>query len=109
MSSDNLNLLPEAPNQAYVAIAAAVVRGLLQIASGVGLGWGAFVSGDQITMIAWGIVMLATLLWSAWQKIRAVRKRELAAVESAVRSAQATQKAGEPVAIAVVDPKTGAI
>ena len=104
MTDNNLNLMPEAPNQAYVAIAAAVVRGLLQIASGLGLGWGAFVSGDQITMLAWAIVMALTLLWSAYQKIKAIRKRELAAVVSAQRSAHATQQAGEPVAGAVVNP-----
>jgi hypothetical protein len=105
MSDETINLLPDAPNQAYVAIAAAFVRGLIQIASGVGMGWGAFVSGEQITMIAWGIVMLGTLIWSAYQKLQSARRRERAAIVSAVRSAEATQAAGTPVAIAVTNPK----
>lgn len=109
MSTDNINLLPEAPNQAYVAIAAAFVRGLLQIASGLGFAWSLGVTGDQVMMAATALVMLGTLLWSAWQKIQSARRREQAAIVSAVRSAEATQQAGTPVAIAVLNPETEAI
>jgi hypothetical protein len=107
MSSDNLNLLPDSPNQAYVAIAAAFVRGLLQIASGLGFAWSLGVTGDQVMMAASALVMLGTLVWSALQKLQSARRRENAAMVSAVRSAEATQAAGTPVAIAVTNPKAG--
>lgn len=107
MSIDNLDLLPKAPNAAYVQIVAALIRGFIQIVSGLGFGWGVFVSGDQITMAATALVMLGTLLWSAWQKLQAERHKQHAAVASALKSAQATAAAGEPVAIPVLDPKKG--
>lgn len=99
-----IDLGSQPPNVLYVKIVASAIRGLLQIASGLGFAWGAWVSGDQATMIATALVMAGTLLWSAWAKIEAVRHTERAAVASAQASAQATVKAGEPVAIAITNP-----
>ncbi|MGD9613862.1 MAG: hypothetical protein AB7H90_01545 [Alphaproteobacteria bacterium] len=104
MSSDDLNLIPKTPDPTYISIAAAVVRGLLQIASGLGFAWALGVTGDQVMMIATALVMLGTLTWSAYQKIQAVRRTRQAAIASAVKSAEATAAAGTPVAIPVLGP-----
>lgn len=74
----------------YVQIATALIRGLLQIASGFGFTWALTVSGSQITMAATAAVMLATLVWAAWQKVQAARAKHEAAVTSA--------KTGAPLA-----------
>lgn len=99
----NLSITP--PDPVYVSIAAGLLRTLLAAAAGVGLGWAAGVTGEQITMLATMITIVVTALWSAYQKIRAHRKRADAAITSAKRSAEATTRAGQPVAIAVIDPK----
>lgn len=101
---DNIDLVPTPPNPTYVSIISALIRGVLQIAAGVGFGWGAFVSGEQITMISAALVMIATLAWSAYQKIQAVRKREHAAIASAVQSAKVSAAAGEPVPVVITHP-----
>lgn len=106
--SDDPGLLPAAPNATYLSIVAAVIRGLLQIASGLGFGWALAVTGDQVTMVATALVMLGTLLWSAYQKIQAVKRTRDAAALSAHLSADASARAGEPVPIAVVATKQGA-
>ena len=100
MSQDNINLLPEAPNPTYVAIAAGVIRGLVQIAAGLGMGWATFVTGDHIMMAASAAVMLAMLFWSAYQKFQVARRARQVAREAAFRSAIATAEAGRPVVIA---------
>ena len=74
-------------NPGYTAVAFALVRGVIQIASGFGFTWALTVSADQTTMIASGLAMLATIGWSAWEKIAAARK--MAAL--AARSQQPTQ------------------
>lgn len=101
----DIDLTVHPPNPTYVSIVAAVIRGVLQIASGLGFAWGAFVSGDQVMMIATAAVMVGTLLWSAYQKIQAMRQKERAAIASAVTSAEATVSAGQPVAIAITNPR----
>ncbi len=99
--TDNNNFLPAVPDPGYVAIALGLVRGLLQIAAGCGFTWAVAVTGDQMAMAASALVMLATLLWSAWQKIKATRRVRQAAVESATRTAAASAYGG-PVPVAVV-------
>lgn len=101
----DLDIAVRPPDPTYVHIVASVIRGLLQIASGLGFAWGAWVTGDQAFMIASAIVMTATMIWSAYQKIIAVRRLHQAALSSAVVSADATNAAGKPVVIAVTDPK----
>lgn len=99
----------EGPDPTYLSIVGGLVRGVLQIASGLGFGWALGVTGDQQTMLATAIVMAGTLAWSGYQKIAALRKRRRAAEQSAVRSAQASSQAGTPVAIAVVNPMPTAL
>jgi hypothetical protein len=85
----------------YLPIMGAVVRGLLQIASGLGFTWALTVSGDQIQMAVTAAAMLATLVWSAWQKIAAIKAARLAEVAAAKASAEATMKAGTPMPVTV--------
>jgi hypothetical protein len=89
--------------QPYLPIVGAVVRGLVQIASGFGFTWALTVTGDQVTMAVSAGFMLATLLWSAWQKIVAIRNARRAEVAAAKASAAATMTAGvaTPVTLTV--------
>jgi threonine/homoserine/homoserine lactone efflux protein len=105
MTIYNDNPLPTTPDPTYLSIAAGLVRGVLQIASGLGFAWAAGVTGDQVMMVASALVMVATLTWSTWQKIQAARTRRAAANQSANQSANATFQAGERVTVAVVNPK----
>jgi len=98
---DVTELSPKPPNPAYVTLLAALIRGSLQILSGIGLGWGAFVSGDQITMAAWATVSLLTFSWTIWQKFQAARRNDKTSVASAVVSAVATDEAKKPTPIVV--------
>ena len=85
----------------YLPILAAVVRGLIQLAAGAGFTWALTVTADQITMAVSAAAMLATLLWSAWQKISAVRAARRAEVAAAKASADATMKAGTAMPVTV--------
>jgi hypothetical protein len=76
-------LVTSTPNASYDEIALALVRGVVQIASGFGFTWALTVSGSQETMIATGLVMIATLVWSTWQKISAARAAHAGSVASA--------------------------
>jgi hypothetical protein len=81
--SDATDFIPATPDPGYVQIAAGVIRGLLQIASGVGFTWALTVNGSQVQMAATAAVMTGTLIWSAWQKFSAARKLHQAALASA--------------------------
>jgi hypothetical protein len=85
----------------YLPIITGVLRGLLQIASGFGFTWALAVTGDQITMAVSAAAMLVTLLWSAWQKITAIRDARIKEVAAAKASAQATMAAGKPTPVTV--------
>ncbi len=87
----------------YLPILAAIIRGLIQIASGFGFTWALTVSGDQITMLTTAAAMLVTLGWSAWQKIAAVKAARTAEVAAAKASAAATLATGKatPVTVAI--------
>lgn len=84
----------------YLPIIGAVIRGLVQIASGFGFTWALAVTGDQITMATTAAAMLATLLWSAWQKVAAIRDSRRAEVAAAKASAAL----GQPVTVTVTSP-----
>lgn len=103
MTDIDTNLTLEPPDPAYVSIVAAFLRGAIQIVAGMGFLAGAY-TDSQIMMAATALVALVTLGWSAYQKLQAAKRRHDAAVQSALRSAAATQAAGTPVAIAVVAP-----
>ncbi len=85
----------------YLPIIGGLVRGVVQIASGLGFTWALTVSGDQITMATTAAAMLATLGWSSWQKIAAIRDARLAEVAAAKASAQATMATGKPTPVTV--------
>lgn len=89
-------LVPSTPNPSYVAIAAGVIRGLLQIASGVGFAWALTVNASQIQMAATALVMLLTLVWSVWQKIAQARAQHAAAVASASKRKAVVPAANPP-------------
>lgn len=76
------DILDSTPNPSYVPIAAAFIRGAIQIGSGMGFLVGAY-SDSQITMAATGLVAFGTLCWSAYQKIRAQRALHIAAANPA--------------------------
>lgn len=102
---DNDNFFVECPDPVYVNIVAGLFRTFLAAAMGFGLGWAAGVTGEQVMMMATAATIVGTGLWSAYQKIQAHRKNKRAAMQSAIRSAEATSQAGQPVAIAVLNPK----
>ena len=85
----------------YLPIVGAVFRGLIQIAAGFGFTWALTVTADQVTMAVLGAAMLVTLLWSAWQKIAAVKAARLAEVAAAKASAKATLAAGKTTPVTV--------
>jgi len=86
---------------AYLPILAGVLRAFLAALGAAGFTWANAVTGSQIEMAAGAAMMLGAAVWSAWQKIQAVRKSQRESVASAVASAEATQKAGAPVAVVV--------
>jgi hypothetical protein len=83
----DIDLLPAAPDPTLLSVALGLVRGILQILSGLGFGWALAVTGDQITMIATAGVMLFTLIWSAHQKVAAIRQRRRAVAAATLRAA----------------------
>jgi hypothetical protein len=87
----------------YLPIIGGLVRGVIQISSGLGFTWALTVSGDQIQMAVTAGAMLITLGWSAWQKIVAIRDSRIKEVAAAKASAQATLATGvvTPVTVKV--------
>ncbi len=107
MLSSNDNESGKMPDPVYINIAAGLLRTLLAAMAGIGFGWAAGVTGEQTTMLATFLVVAATAAWSSWQKLAAYRTRKAAAVESAIRSANATVQAGQAVAVPVINPPKG--
>ena len=81
--ADPIATVQSTPDPSYVQIALALVRGVVQIASGFGFTWALTVSGSQETMIATGLVMIGTLAWSTWQKIAEAKAAHAGSVLSA--------------------------
>lgn len=101
----NIDLLPSTPNPNYVAIVASFLRGLIQLASGAGFLAGAY-ADSQVLMVATLLVAVGTLVWSFYQKLQAEKKNHDASIASARLSAEASARAGEPIAIAVTSTET---
>lgn len=101
--TDSNTALTDVPSawSAYLPILAGVFRALLAALGAAGFTWAQTVSGSQIEMAAGAALMLSAAVWSAWQKIQAIRASQRESVASAVASAQATQSAGVPVAVVV--------
>lgn len=97
---------PELPSAwaAYLPLITSLVRHLLGILGGAGFTWALTVNADQLQMAVSAAMMAAAAIWSFYQKIQSMRAARKAAAQSAIRSADATQKAGEPVAV-IVQPK----
>lgn len=100
------NQIPSAWS-AYLPILAGVFRAVLAALGAAGFTWASAVTGSQIEMAAGAAMMLGAAVWSAYQKISALRAARRQAVSSAVASADATMQAGQPVAVVVPSPDTG--
>ena len=98
----DVDLVPSTPDPTYVAIVAAAIRGAVQFLTGIGF-LGAAYTDSQIMMAATSAVLLGTLAWSAYQKLRQAKKSHDSSMESAKRSAVASADAGTPIAITVTD------
>lgn len=83
----------------YVPILTGFLRAVLAALGAANFTWAQAVSADQIQMIVGVVLMVVAAVWSAWQKIAAVRTARRQAAASAVASAKATIAAGEPVAV----------
>lgn len=86
----------------YVPILASLVRGLLNVLGGVGFTWALTVNASQIQMAVSAGLIVASLVWSAVQKLQAARASHDSSVASAQASAKATALAGvaTPVTVA---------
>lgn len=89
---------------AYGPILAGVIRAILAAAGAAGFMWAQTVTGDQIEMAVGALLVVGSAVWSAWQKIAAIRAARRLAVAAAVQSAHATAQAGEPVAVIPPSP-----
>lgn len=105
-----MSMLPPKPTElpsawsAYAPILAGVLRAILAAAGAAGFMWAQTVTGDQIEMAVGAAMILGSAVWSAWQKIQAIRASRRMVVSAAVQSAHATQRAGEPVAVIPPSP-----
>ncbi len=106
------NWFIDATKSPYLPIVAGVFRAVVSIASGFGFTWALTVNGSQVQMAATAAVGVAMVLWSAYQKVAAIRAARHALVAAAVSSA----KIGIPVTLietppgqsnvaAIIDPK----
>lgn len=89
---------------AYVPILAGVVRALLAAAGAAGVMWAKTVTGDQVEMAVGAAVIVASVIWSAVQKIRALRAARRLAVAAGMQSAVASADAGQPVVVIPASP-----
>lgn len=69
--------------EAYLPILSGMARGALTIAGGAGFTYAQTVSASQIEMAVSAAMAAAGLLWSGWQKIKAVRALRVAAQQPA--------------------------
>lgn len=81
MSSVNNPFTSQIPTgwEAFLPILSGMARGILTIAGGAGFTYAQTVSASQIEMAVSAAMALTGLLWSGWQKIKAVRALRVAA------------------------------
>lgn len=84
---------PSSPDPDTVTLVCAVIRALLQLASGLGLAVGTY-SDSTVTLIASAIVAIGTVAWSLYQKIRAKQKDHLGSVATATEANRMLSAAG---------------
>lgn len=107
--SDDLDIVPKTIDPLFVKGVAVIIRAALQGLSGIGVVWGSSVDDGQIVILASTIVFIGTVIWSMREKYKARKLRKAAATVSAIKSAEATASAGQPVAIVVPDPHKTAV
>lgn len=83
---------PSTPDPATVALVAALLRHLLTIAAGLGIGVGTY-SDSTLTVIAGALCGVAGIVWSFYQKYSAARAAHRRAVMSA-KAGAAVQPGG---------------
>lgn len=93
MSDDNW--FSSAASSPYLPIVAGLFRGGVALAAGGGWMYAKTVSGDQATMAATVALGAGMMMWSALQKVRALRKARRAEVAAALASA----RVGVPVTV----------
>lgn len=101
----DINQIPSAWS-AYLPILTGLLRAILAALGAAGFTWAQAVTGSEIEMATGAAMMFGAAVWSAWQKISALRAARRQAVSSAVASADATMQAGQPVAV-IVGPSAG--
>jgi len=102
----DINQVPSAWS-AYLPILAGLFRAILAALGAAGFTWASAVTGSQIEMAAGVVMMLGAAVWSAWQKISAVRAARRSAAASAIASAEATMRAGQPVPVIIAPSPLG--
>jgi hypothetical protein len=73
------NLEPSTPDPALVTLVMALIRSILQLFSGIGIGVGLVLSDAQLMLISGAIITIVTLTWSIYQKIAAARREDMIA------------------------------
>lgn len=105
--SDQVIVQPPSAWAEYSPIITGLIRTVLAALGAAGFTWAQSVTGSQVEMMVSAALVLIAGGWSVWQKIDAVRQARKLAEAAAVASAQATQQAGEPVAVVPSRPATG--
>jgi len=80
--SDDPTQLPSAW-AAYLPLITTLVRTSLAVAGGVGFTWALTVNADQVQMGVSAAMILASAVWSFWQKVQAMRALRTAAASPA--------------------------
>lgn len=86
---------------AYVPILAGLGRGLLSALGGIGCTWAYTVNASEIQMGVSAALIVVSLIWTAVQKIQALRASHDSSVASANASAQRTATLGVATPIVV--------
>jgi hypothetical protein len=88
MTGTDLGLPPSTPDPSLTTLVYTLIRAVLYLLSGLGIGVGALDDG-ALMIVAGGIVAVGTAAWSLWDKIQAARANHRNSVASAI--------AGKPV------------
>lgn len=80
--SDNIPTLP-ASWAPYLPIATGIARKLLAVAGSYHVTWALAVTDSDVQMATGAAMIVASVLWSGWQKIRAQRALDAAAAAPA--------------------------
>lgn len=73
------NLVPSTPDPATVTLVMALIRSILQLLGGIGVGVGLVLSDAQLMLISGALVAAFTAGWSLYQKFAAARREDMIA------------------------------